>query len=652
MKKSLEQLLSEPMIYTLPAWTHDKETLTKILEAHPCIQFVSFGALDLRGNNTDEKIPISLFIEDMDSFLTAGVQTDGSSVMLHEIATLNNAKVDLRPDLSVNWFVDYNYEHLHEDTGLPIGTLRIPAFLEHNSKMVDSRSVLKRTVEHFEAEILALFKKHPELLNEFNIASFDDIEKVNLTAATELEFWVRTPQDKANEEKLSTSQILKEQYWKRTKGTVRTALEETIILMDKYGVGPEMGHKEVGGITAKVGLSGKLNHVMEQLEIDWKYDSAMQSADNELFMRELIDEVFELHGLQVTFQAKPIEGVAGSGEHTHMGVSLTLKNGKPVNIFAPKDMKKDFLSSVGWGALMGILKNYEVVNPFVTSTNDAFNRLKPGFEAPICIVGSVGHTTEVPARNRTVLIGLVRDENPLATRFELRAPNPTTNTYLCIAASYQAMLDGIKAAVESKLDSKQLEAEFSKEAGEEKFYLEKDRQYRSEHDVFDDYSEDERNKLFGIPPATVWENIVKFNNSEDKKEILVAGGVFTKEIINSYVLATVDQWEKELLGRIIVNNMKLVRSYKKLHDTENVTDLDVVTWEKVNSLRNHLMKDSLETKSLFTKIREAVEAKDYNLASKLQVEMSGKISTLKSLYATYRRNMIEEENGYDTVRLS
>lgn len=646
MKKSLEELLSEPMIYTFPKWTHDKETITKLLKAHPCIQFVSFGALDLRGNNTDEKIPVSLFIEDMDDFLTAGVQTDGSSVMLHEIATLNNAKVDLRPDLDVNWFIDYNYEHFHEETGLPIGTLRIPAFLEHNSKMVDSRSVLKRTVEYFEGEIKELFRNNPELLKEFNIDSFDDIEKVNLTAATELEFWVKTPQDKANEEKLTTSQLLKEQYWKRTKGTVRTALEEAIILMDKYGVAPEMGHKEVGGITAKVGVSGKLNHVMEQLEIDWKYDEAMQSADNELFIRELIDEIFELHGLQVTFQAKPIEGVAGSGEHTHMGVSITLKNGKPVNIFAPKNMREDYLSSVGWGALMGILKNYEAINPFVTSTNDAFNRLKPGFEAPVCIVGSVGHTTEIPARNRTVLVGLVRDnDNPLATRFELRASNPTTNTYLCVAASYQAMLDGIKAVVESKMDSKQLEEEFSKTAGEDKFYLEKDRQYRSEHDVFDDYTEEERNKLFGIPPATVWENIVKFKESPNKKEILLSGGVFTKDIINSYVLATVDQWEKELLGRIIVNNMKLVRNFKRLHNTENVTDIDVVTWEKINSLRYYLMKDSLDNKSLFTKIRDAVELKDYDLASKLQVEMSNEISTLKILYSTYKRNMMEDIKG-------
>lgn len=62
---------------------------------------------------------------------------------------------------------------------------------------------------------------------------------------------------------------------------------------------------------------------------------------------------------------------------------------------------------------MGILKNYEVINPFVSPSLDALNRLKPGYEAPVCIVTSLGHSAHEPSRNRTILIGLVRDErNP------------------------------------------------------------------------------------------------------------------------------------------------------------------------------------------------------------------------------------------------
>ena len=434
MNEKVKRILSKPMVYSLPKYTHDKETLKDFFKKHPNIKFVSLVAVDLGGNDTDEKIPISIFLDDIDKFLSTGVQTDGSSVMLQGIATLNNAKVDLIPDIEANWIIDYNYQHIYSENGLPVGTLRIPAFLKHDGKKVDSRSILKNMIEYFTKETKLLFEEYPHLLEEFGIDSIEAIDSINMTTATELEFWVKTPEDHADEEKLSTSQMLKEQYWKRTKGSVRTAMEEAIMLIDEYGFEPEMGHKEVGGVTATIGVTGKLNHVMEQLEITWKYNAPLQCADNELFIRELIEEVFESHGLEVTFLAKPIEGVAGSGKHIHLGANIKLKNGKYINLFAPLDLQSSYLSSLGWGALMGLLKNYEVVNPFVAATNDAFNRLKPGFEAPVCIVASLGHKVDVPSRNRTVLVGLVRDmDNPMTTRLELRSPNPTSNVYQCIS---------------------------------------------------------------------------------------------------------------------------------------------------------------------------------------------------------------------------
>jgi len=258
----------------------------------------------------------------------------------------------------------------------------------------------------------------------------------------------------ADFEELHTSQVLKEQYWKRTMGTVRTVLEKIMNLLECYDLKPEMAHKEVGGITNRIDAKGRITHVMEQLEIDWRFSTALQTADNEIFVRELIEDQFRHHGLEVLFRAKPIEGVAGNGEHTHFGVALKLKNGKRVNLFAPKDMREDYLSEIGYGALMGLLRNYEVINPIVTATNDAFNRLKPGFEAPICVVTSLGGSKESPSRNRSVLVGVIRDlASPQAIRFELRSPNPYTNTYLVIAASYQAMLHGIVNVVEANLST-------------------------------------------------------------------------------------------------------------------------------------------------------------------------------------------------------
>ncbi|MBG0765565.1 MAG: glutamine synthetase, partial [Tissierellales bacterium] len=307
-------------VFYIETKDQNKENLTKILKDHPEIKFVSLMGIDIGGNGTDEKIPISLFIEEMKDMLDIGIQTDGSSVELQGIATLDNARVDLVPDKEVRWFVDYNYDYYCDINGKPVGTLRIPSFLIHNNKRVCSRSILKRTVEGFENRILELLKEKPELAEKYGINS-EEIEKVLLTSATELELWVQTPDDKADIEALSTSQTLKEQYWKRTTGLVRTVLEKSIEELEKYGLEPEMGHKEVGGIANKVGTTGKLKYVMEQLEIDWKYSTAVQTADNEIVAREVIEDVFRRHGLEVTFMAKPLEGVAGNGEHTHIGAA-------------------------------------------------------------------------------------------------------------------------------------------------------------------------------------------------------------------------------------------------------------------------------------------------------------------------------------------
>jgi glutamine synthetase len=288
---------------------------------------------------------------------------------------------------------------------------------------------------------------------------------------------------------------------------------------------------------------------------------------------------------------------------------------------------------------MGILKNYELLNPFVTSSNDALNRLKPGFEAPVCIVSSLGKSVDIPSRNRSILVGLIRDlENPLGTRFELRAPNPMSNTYIILAASYQAMLDGIKYAIENKKTSKELEKEFSKKSGEITGYLEKNREYRSEEDVFEFYKEEERNNLFGIPPKTVWENAKNFDRHEEKKKALKYNNVFTEQTIDSFKESIINQWIRELKDRIICDNMEIVRSCKKMH-FEDVTDLDIVNWQKIHTLRCYLMKDKTDEKSLFTRIRDAIEKKNYDLVSNLQIEMNEKIRLLKDLYVIYKRNL-------------
>ncbi len=631
-------MINNDLLYYIPSGEFGKEGVLGLLKTHPEIRFVSLVGIDLAGNDTDEKVPIELFLKNYDDFFAGtAVQTDGSSVVLMNIATLNDARVDMVADPTVNWYVDYNEENLYSN-GRPVGTLRIPCFLLHNGKYIDSRAILKDSCAYVGAKLKELLAGG-KVIKGMEGVNFDDIEDIKFTIGTELEFWVKTPSETETVQHLSISQRLQEQYWQRMRGNVRTAMEEAIEELDARGMHVEMGHKEVGGIKPKVDDAGHTVDVCEQLELDWLFSmNPLQAADNELEARIVIREVFRKYGLDVSFQAKPIIGVAGSGEHTHVGICATLKNGKSMNLLAPLDMKEDFLSTIGYGFIMGILKNYEATNPFVSSTTDAFNRLKPGFEAPVCIVTSLGHNPEVPSRNRTILIGLVRDiENPKATRFELRAPNPFTNTYLAASCLFLTALDGITYAITSGKSPAELLAELSKKPGEVADYLEAGRAYRCEDNVFEDFTQEERDAAFGKPPATVWENVRTMKASPEKAAVITAGDSLNETIVASFLDSIVYRWENELVDRIIPATEALVKGFKKL---ESEDELDEERWEAILAKKYELIKDTKAAKSIATKLKEALEAADYDTASDLQVELSKKAEALEKEYAVYAGNIV------------
>lgn len=626
------------LLYKIPANT-PREEIIRQLKEHPEVRFVSLVGIDMAGNDTDEKIPVRIFIEDIEKFYNGtAVQTDGSSVVLPKIATINNAKVDLPIDPAVNWFVDYDPESLDEETGLPVGTLRIPSFIIHEEKRVDSRAALVDTLAYVKRELLAFFRANPDISGAPSLNG-KNIEDIVFTSATELEFWVKTPlDDNASIEEMSASQVMNEQYWERTHGAVRTALEDCLIQLDKYGFHMEMGHKEVGGLKAQIDENGCMTHVCEQIEIDWQFDNAVQAADNELFVRTFVREIFRLYGLEVNFKAKPLIGLAGNGEHTHLSLAAVTKDGKRHSLFAADDQNADYMNAVGYGALMGLLKNYEAVSPFVSATNDAFNRLKPGFEAPVCVVTSFGVTPAIPSRNRTVLVSLIRDlKSPLATRFELRATNPYSNTYLVLAAAYLAILDGIKHT--AGRTTTELLGELSKQPGEKGFYLETDRAYRSEEDVFEHYTADERDARFGKPPATVWENMLGFELYPEKVAVLTAGNTLRPQIIESFRTGALLRWKIELISRIIPENREIVRRMVEIK-SDFVTDQDAYMWNKIHDLRIYLAKDTIDDKALFTLLIKALNEGDYPTASALQIEMYAKMEELKGLYECYKKNMI------------
>ena len=632
--------MSNKMIYKITNEKHNREDLIKIVTEYPELKFVSLKGVDLYGNDTEEKIPMKIFTKNIDEFLTGiAIQTDGSSVALPGIATLNDAKIDMIVDNEVDWFIDYNYHFIDKETNRPVGTIIIPCFLYHRNTPVDSRSILKASEKAFKETLMELIHKQPEVLSEYGI-NIEDVEDISIDTATEIEFWVKTPDDKAEIEALSASQSLQEQYWAKINGPARTALEQTLINMDRYELDPEMGHKEVGGIKPKLDHDGNYNHVMEQLEIDWKYSTAMGTADSMAFIKSLIQETFLFNGLETTFMAKPIDDVAGNGMHLHLGAKINLKDGKKKNLFANKN--DSYLGIIGYGALMGLLKNYEIMNPFISATYDSLKRLKPGYEAPVCIVTSLGLDPKIPSRNRTILVALIRDiNNTMATRFELRSPNPRSNIYLSTAVSYLAMMDGIKYAIENHRTDKELLKEISKKQNEEFGYLEKCRQYRSEDDVFEEYSDEERDRLFGEAPKTIYENLESFEKYPDKLKILKINNVFTDRIIESYKLSVLSKWKDELVKRIINDYTAEIREMKPIHIPEKALDNDLAAWTKISEIRRYMAKDSTHYECLFTKIKAAIKEENYKLASDLCIELEDKIKDLRRRYIDYTKNILD-----------
>ncbi len=157
--------------------------------------------------------------------------------------------------------------------------------------------------------------------------------------------------------------------------------------------------------------------------------------------------------------------------------------------------------------------------------------------------------------------------------------------------------------------------------------------------MFEDYTEEERDRLFGAPPVTVWENMQGFRNYPEKLAAITAGGAINERIIESFTEGALLRWKTELISRIIPENRALVARMTEIRGGVT-TDLDAYNWTKVNNLRTRLAKDSIDDKSIFTLLTNALDSGDYQTASGLQVEMYDKMEELKATYDAYKKNMI------------
>jgi glutamine synthetase len=167
-----------------------------------------------------------------------------------------------------------------------------------------------------------------------------------------------------------------------------------------------------------------------QCEIDMRFSSLVEMADNMMKYKYVIKNVARRHNKTVTFMPKPLYGDNGSGMHTHFSF---WKNGEP--LFAGGGYAG--LSDMALHAIGGVLKHAASIISFSNPTTNSYKRLVPGYEAPVNLAYS--------QRNRSAACRIpMYSQSPKAKRVEFRCPDPSCNPYLSFAALTMAAIDGIQ----------------------------------------------------------------------------------------------------------------------------------------------------------------------------------------------------------------
>ncbi|MFH1709798.1 MAG: glutamine synthetase, partial [bacterium] len=192
---------------------------------------------------------------------------------------------------------------------------------------------------------------------------------------------------------------------------------ETVLSLKQLGINVEYSHHEVAP---------------SQHEIDMRYDDALKMADNVVTYRLTVKEIASKNGVYASFMPKPLFGQNGSGMHCHQ----SLFKGKTNAFFDAKD--KYHLSDIGKSYIAGILKHAPEIISLLAPWVNSYKRLVPGYEAPVYIAWS--------RRNRSALVRvpMYLPGKEVATRMELRCPDPSGNPYLQFAVMLAAGLKGIE----------------------------------------------------------------------------------------------------------------------------------------------------------------------------------------------------------------
>ena len=257
-----------------------------------------------------------------------------------------------------------------------------------------------------------------------------------------------------------------------TQQDIRT---EMILEMEKVGIAVEKHHHEV----ATAG----------QAEIDIRFDSLVRTADKMMMYKYIVKNVARRHGKTVTFMPKPLFGDNGSGMHTHQSI---WKEGKP--LFAGKEYAG--VSQMCLHYIGGILKHAPALRRSPIRQRTPTSGSRRDSKRLCCWPTPAGTGPPVSGFRCTPESEGEADRGPF--------PRSGANPYLAFSAMLMAGLDGI----ENKINP-----------GEP-----------AEKDLYD--LEAKEAAKIRTMPGSLDEAL---SNLEKDHKFLLKGGVFTEDLIESWI---------------------------------------------------------------------------------------------------------------------
>ena len=196
---------------------------------------------------------------------------------------------------------------------------------------------------------------------------------------------------------------------------------------------------EMASNLQKVGIPVELHHHEVasggQGEIGMRFDTLLAMADKLMMFKYVLKNTAWQAGKSLTFMPKPIFEDNGSGMHTHQSL---WKGGEP--LFFDETGYAGLSDTARW-YIGGLLKHAPAVLGFAAPTTNSYKRLVPGYEAPVNLVYS--------QRNRSASVRIpMAGKSPKAKRIEFRCPDASSNPYLAFSAMLLAGLDGIQNRIE------------------------------------------------------------------------------------------------------------------------------------------------------------------------------------------------------------